>query len=438
MDLKECSPDLVNFTKSLLNIGYSHYIAVLDIIDNSIASRATKIWIKYEGDSIIISDNGIGMKPDVLFESMRIASSDPTIVRTQDSDLGKFGLGLKLASFSLSDCFQVISKSENSCLSSLQWDLDIVRSRNSWLIQEVPVLDFHIKLQRSQGTDVIIKRLRTELVDLNKVMDRLRTHIGVVYQRIGGIRFFVGDKEVKMIDPFFSTDQAANFSDPDLLIHKGIQIKTQSFQVPHRDKLSLSDKRVFEALLDIGMSDGIYLFRKNRLIAWSGWEGLGVNKRIGDLQRLAIFIDGQADELFNIEVKKSQISILDDSLRNKIKAKIRIFFGSAKRPYQRRAELSLNDMSDLWKMETNNGSIYFSINRDSNVVRNFSSNRISILDFIKLVESTLPIDSLMYYLNNDKFDNARDAKSKIEAARILFQNSLISKEELTNIVKRYE
>ena len=57
MSFKECPPDLGNFTKSLLNIGYSHYVAVLDIIDNSIAAEASKIWVKYEDDSIIISDN---------------------------------------------------------------------------------------------------------------------------------------------------------------------------------------------------------------------------------------------------------------------------------------------------------------------------------------------------------------------------------------------
>jgi hypothetical protein len=438
MELRECSPDLGNFTKSLLNIGYSHYVAVLDIIDNAIAARATKIWIKYEEDSIIISDNGKGMDSETLFEAMRIASSDPTIVRSQSSDLGKFGLGLKLASFSLSDSFQVISKSEESPLTSLQWDLNIVRSKNAWLIEEVQVSEFYRSLQRSHGTDVIVKGLRNSLEDVNKVMDRLRTHIGVVYQRMSNVKFYVGDKEVRLIDPFFSTDPAANYSDPDLFLHRGIQIRTQSFQIPHRDKLSIQDKRVFESLLDISMSDGIYLFRKDRLIAWSGWEGLGVNKRIGDLQRLAIFIDGEADDLFNIEVKKSQISILDDSLRNKLRSKIKIFFGSAKRPYQRRAELSLNEISDLWKKESNNENVFFSINKQSKVFHKYLTDEISKIDFAQLIESTLPIDSLIYYLNNDKFDLVRDAKSKIESARILYQNSLITKDELASIIKRYE
>ena len=61
---------------------------MLDIIDNSIAANATKVWVKYQDDSIIISDNGNGTTSETLFEAMRIASSDPTKLRSSDSDLG--------------------------------------------------------------------------------------------------------------------------------------------------------------------------------------------------------------------------------------------------------------------------------------------------------------------------------------------------------------
>ena len=438
MSFKECPPDLGNFTKSLLNIGYSHYVAVLDIIDNSIAANATKVWVKYENNSIIISDNGDGMTTEELFEAMRIASSDPTQLRSSDSDLGKFGLGLKLASFSLSDTFQVISKTKDEGITSLQWDLEIVRAKNAWLIEEINTKSFHRKLQRTNGTDVIIKKLRLKLDDEDKVLERLRTHIAVVYHKITNVEFIVGDKEVQKIDPFFSNDPASNYSDPDLIDHKSVEIKTQSFQIPHRDKLKLADKRVHDRISDIGMSDGIYLFRKNRLIAWSGWEGLGVNKRIGDLQRLAIYIDGRADELFNIEVKKSQISILDDGLRSKIRSKIKIFFKSAKRPYQKRAELSLKDISDIWKKESENGSVIFTINRESDLVKKFNKGELSANDFLSLLEGTLPIDSLMYYLNNDKLDKQKDSKLKKSAADIMFANGLLTPEQYKKFIGKYE
>ena len=39
------------FTKSFKNIGYNHYTAILDIIDNSISAEATKVWIEYTKDT---------------------------------------------------------------------------------------------------------------------------------------------------------------------------------------------------------------------------------------------------------------------------------------------------------------------------------------------------------------------------------------------------
>ena len=378
------------------------------------------------------------MTSETLFEAMRIASSDPTKLRSSDSDLGKFGLGLKLASFSLSDTFQVISKSKDSSMTSLQWDLAVVRNKNAWLIEEIDIKSFHRKLQRTHGTDVIIKRIRVKLDDKDKVLERLRTHIAVVYHKISNVQFIVGDKEVQKIDPFFSKDPASNYSDPDLINHKSVEIKTQSFQIPHRDKLKLADKKIFDRINDIGMSDGIYLFRKNRLIAWSGWEGLGVNKRIGDLQLLAIYIDGHADELFNIEVKKSQISILDDSLRSKIRSKIKIFLNLQSGHIKKRAELSLKDISDIWKKESEKGSVIFTINRESDLVKKFNKGELSANDFLRLLEGTLPIDSLMYYLNNDKLDKQKDSKLKKTAVEIMFTNGLLTQEQYKNLIGKYE
>ena len=77
-DYLSCEPNLGNFTKSLLSIGYTHYTAILDIIDNSIAAGSTKyglITIYQDQKSMVISDNGFGMSDSELFEAMRMASA---------------------------------------------------------------------------------------------------------------------------------------------------------------------------------------------------------------------------------------------------------------------------------------------------------------------------------------------------------------------------
>ena len=139
----------------------------------------------------------------------------------------------------------------------------------------------------------------------------------------------------------------------------------------------------------------------------------------------------------NIEVKKSQISILDDGLRSKIRSKIKIFFKSAKRPYQKRAELSLKDISDIWKKESENGAVIFTINRESDLVQKFNKGDLSAKDFLRLLEGTLPIDSLMYYLNNDKLDKQKDSKLKKNAIEIMLANGLLTQQQYKRLTRKY-
>ena len=437
-ELIECEPNLGNFTKSLLSIGYTHYTAVLDIIDNSIASGCTKVWIDYDlndkSNSIIISDNGFGMTDQELFEAMRIASADPLQARESKSDLGKFGLGLKLASFSQTDTFQVISKKKTSNFCSYCWDLNTVRKKNKWLIKKESVDKFKNKIERKFGTDVILYNLRDfdENIDIEKIIVRLYYHLATVYNLISGIEFFINGNRVVQIDPFF-TSPGSNSTEYEPINHQGLTIRVRSFQVPHRDNLNTEKKKDFDSLKDIGMSDGIYLYRKNRLIAWSGWEGLSANKRIADLHRLAIYIDEDADKLFNIEVKKSQISILDDSLRKKIITKIKTFSNTARRPYKKRAELSLKDVADLWSLVNTDEKISFRLNKDSEIVKGFIDEKFTLNEFLDLIDGTMPIDSILYYLNTDRMDRDEYNQMKKKSVELLYQQGLLSEKEYLKI-----
>ena len=58
------SPNIKNFIESIRNIGYSFEVAVADLIDNSIAARASNIQIfTVANPDIVFSilDDGIGM-----------------------------------------------------------------------------------------------------------------------------------------------------------------------------------------------------------------------------------------------------------------------------------------------------------------------------------------------------------------------------------------
>src|SRR5438034_400525 len=93
-----------NFRKldvALRSIGYSFEAAVADVIDNSVDARATNVLVRVittrSGHlDLAIWDDGSGMDEKTLKEAMRFGAD----VSQEIARLGKFGLGLKLASLS--------------------------------------------------------------------------------------------------------------------------------------------------------------------------------------------------------------------------------------------------------------------------------------------------------------------------------------------------
>ncbi len=101
----EVPPRAGALTQSMRGMGYTLQTAVADIIDNSIAAGAETICLRIDrtkGDVVqrlVISDDGCGMNRAELILAMSLGSISPSAVRCV-KDLGRFGLGLKTASFS--------------------------------------------------------------------------------------------------------------------------------------------------------------------------------------------------------------------------------------------------------------------------------------------------------------------------------------------------
>jgi hypothetical protein len=441
MKTVECEIDVANFTKSFKSIGYNHYSAILDLIDNAVSAGASKIWVDYYGEKkgsyrIVIADNGCGMEREELIDAIRIASADPTTSR-QQKDLGKFGLGMKLASFSQTDKFSVVSKMNGKDLCAFTWDLEFVRQKKKWLLQEE---ELNFVRPKNQGTEVILYGV-FKGVEINddQVFAKVRTHIAVAYSMMKGIQFYINEKEIEPIDPFFSESIASNHSSLENLNIEDVFLAIQSHQIPHFSKQKPKEKRVYTELTEIGMGPGLYIYRKNRLIAWSGWEGLGKNLRINDLFRMAVFCQDDADELFNIEVKKSQISVTDIRLRNLLKSSIMHFSEIARKPYKKRAQLSLRDLTDIWYLEKNKDSdkVLFSINRKSDAIKQLEQGKLKLSDFLKIIENTMPYESLLYYLNLNKVDNNTLDLKKLETAKMMLEMALLTENEYKKIQEKY-
>ena len=150
----EAVPEAASMIETFRAIGYSLETAVADIIDNSISANAKSIYINrlWRGSKsvITIKDDGDGMNSNEIIQAMRPGAQNPLSERSE-TDLGRFGLGLKTASFSQCRKLSVLSKRKNTPPAFWSWDLDYVAQSDKWeLLQWIPE-EFTNKLDSLQS-----------------------------------------------------------------------------------------------------------------------------------------------------------------------------------------------------------------------------------------------------------------------------------------------
>src|SRR4029078_3807119 len=100
---RHAPPRAAAMIEALRGLGYSTGAALADIIDNSIAARATTVDVRFVWKnghaSIAVHDDGQGMDDGQLDQARGLGQLDPLAARGAE-DLGRFGMGLKTASFS--------------------------------------------------------------------------------------------------------------------------------------------------------------------------------------------------------------------------------------------------------------------------------------------------------------------------------------------------
>ena len=207
--------------ESMRDIGYSLQTAVSDIVDNSITAGATLITFladtASEDPTIGVLDDGFGMTESELLEAMRPGSRSPLEERVR-ADLGRFGLGLKTASFSQCRKLTVLTRKSGVTACAI-WDLDLVAELDEWMVEfiedisEIPWFENLV----GDGTLIIWQNL-DRLVDkvnpsdrqnLVRQIDETATHIELVFHRflsgepgLKKIRMELNGRALRPFDPF--------------------------------------------------------------------------------------------------------------------------------------------------------------------------------------------------------------------------------------------
>ncbi len=135
IEYEDVTPNPEYLIKSIAEQGYSLESALADLIDNSISANATKVEILIKTDEepfiLYLTDDGDGMDEEILKASMHFPSTSPESSR-DSNDLGRFGLGMKTASFSQTRKFTVLSRKKGSIqYHARTWDLEALKD-NKW------------------------------------------------------------------------------------------------------------------------------------------------------------------------------------------------------------------------------------------------------------------------------------------------------------------
>jgi len=337
-------PNYAKLEVALRSIGYSIEAAVADIIDNSLDASASSVLVRHiiqpgRPLDLVIWDDGDGMSPSILKEAMRFG----TDVSDELDRLGKFGLGLKLASLSQAKELRVVSGS-NGELSGRGWLEEGIRNEFACEVYTPKECETAIKAVTPDrkwgrsGTLVWWSNLyrvgnnhTSPEEHAQKLLSRLKNYLSLVFHRFlrGGrkkkvaICLDIFDAASGTAGPFLSVtpldpfgyDQSGHKDFPSQIMLDGDYEKRMLINAhiwpPN------SDTPNYKLPGGANSRQGFYFYRNNRLIQGGGWNGIREAEPHSSLARLEIDIAPDFDVEISLDVKKVEIQ-LPHSLVNAI------------------------------------------------------------------------------------------------------------------------
>lgn len=395
MELRELQPDPASLVLSLRDIGYSPQSAVADIVDNSIAAGADSVSVRADwndGDPwIAIIDNGLGMSPDELVAAMRPGSRSPLDQRDA-ADLGRFGLGLKTASFAIARSLMVASRQTASePFSVAEWDLDHVVREGRWSLRvgdrsDLPESAADL-LPAGSGTLVLWQKVDRivdstargkALQEFERKLEVVEEHLSLVFHRFledrhppvtqSKLSIDINGSSVVPANPFES--RATQWHPEEVLRVDGHDIRMRTAILPHHSRLNPSEFDRLAGKSGYVRNQGFYVYRNFRLIIFGTWFRLRPQRELSRLVRVRVDIPNALDHLWTIDVRKSRASLplavrsrLDGLLGTIIESGERVYTGRA-----RRAETPGGDRP-IWVREASQEAIRYVIDTDHPLVR---------------------------------------------------------------------
>lgn len=337
-------PNASRLIDALRQIGYSFEQAVSDLVDNAISADASTILIRFIHDreeikSLAVVDDGRGMDARELENAMRFGSQR----RDSVLSLGKFGMGLKLASLSHAGVLTVATRKVKKAFAR-RWTLEGIR--NDWACDRFSDNDASL-LHGSPWSPVLADAVGTVVIweDIDKLPvsesglrhtlrvlhRRLDLHLGLHFHRFlenGDLRIFIDQQvlgesekqiraEVQPLDPFGYDRSGA----------KGYP-RVFSVDIPDIGSIDIeghiwppnSELPEYRLGGRAAARQGFYFYRNNRLIQAGGWNGLmqSETEPHSSLTRVKVDLPPDFDAVFSLNVQKSSVIVppgFDEAVR---------------------------------------------------------------------------------------------------------------------------
>lgn len=452
ISLVELVPDAHLLLSSLRSVGYRPETAIADIVDNCISADASTVEISFVWDGvnsqIIIIDNGIGMTQEKLIRSMKIGSASPSDIR-HGNDLGRFGMGMKTAAFSMGKKLTVVSKLEivfaNAC-----WDLEFIESKakGTWslIINEVEQhrLDFG---DLKHGTGIIIENLDRIVPKANtnplkaknnfySLIETVSKHLGMIFHRFiedNSLVIKINKTIVKPWNPFCLSNSATQELAEEVYYENGKEITIQPYVLPHKTKFkSEEDLRNIDGPYGINSHQGIYVYRNRRLLVYGTWFSYIRKEPAFNLARIKLDINSDSDFDWKIDIKKSAATpplyireILNRTIDNctEVSAKV----------YNSRGTYSKNIISPnldyVWEQRKNRNGFYsFHINKKHPILIEIEKTldkqgQQDLIAFLSLVENFAPfmqsgIVDHLHSIDGEAVKQSDDLQRQLDIAEI--------------------
>lgn len=367
------------------DLGYSLETAVADLIDNSISAEATRIDIVCEvavpSPYLAIIDDGRGMAPDELIDAMKHGSASPKTKRGAN-DLGRFGLGLKTASFSQCRSLSVASLQDGK-YSGAEWNLDRIDREDDWILSVFSSEDIaklpHVDELKAHGTVVVWRDLdrlfedesgtrRDDLV--NEKLDVVERHLALVFHRflsgeIKGrkrIAITLNGHSVQPFDPFCRKNTATRLLPEDFVDIDGVRVTLQPYILPHHSNLSASEYDYYQTRSDFISNQGAYIYRNGRLMAWGDWFRLVPKGEATKLARVQIDFPNSLDEAWTIDIKKSRARP-PLPVRERLRQIIGRVTGASTTVHRGRGQKLFDEVkAPVWERYADQGRIRYAVN----------------------------------------------------------------------------